>query len=303
MSASCASYSAANCSRRCCQCTRCASWPRPIAARDRSSRRPGRRHGCRIQGRRRRDRHAGGGAGPRGTGGAESLGTFGVVGGDHAPFAHRQVRGRVEAEARSPRAADTCDHPRWRRGPGRRPRPPWSAGARPPRRTRPRLRVTGPVTDDQCSSLVGRPASPESLPRRSWSTDGMPVRIETSTRTGRRPARTMAWATANELSVDTSTPAPGGRPRTPRASSRAVVPERPRRRGSPAHAGRTRTRTTHLGPVDDPPGRQCTCRCGARGRCDVPVREGDPGQGPEPRSGAVRRGWGRGESEGRWGTV
>ncbi len=80
------------------------------------------------------------------------------------------------------------------------------------------------------------------------------------------------------------------------AGPRGPAPERwsrkrPRRRSALPRGARTPTRTRHLGPVGDPAGGQGTRRSGPCGGCDVPVREGDPGEGllPGGLAGHVRR--------------
>ena len=125
------------------------------------------------------------------------------------------------------------------------------------------------------------------------------MRIETSTRTGRRPARTMAWATANELSVETSTRDPGGRPRTSRASSRAVVPEETATAWlAPTCRANSDSNARTSGPLATHPVASARAAAVRAEGATYQSEKGIRGKVSRLRPGAVRRGWGSGGPRG-----
>ena len=200
-----------------------------------------------------------------------------------------------------PCTADGVHHPRLPRRPCKRSSTTMvDRRGRRPRRARPRLRGHRPMTDERAPSLPRRPASRGSLPRRPWWINGVAVRgRDVRQKQAASQARTMAWATANELSVETSTRQPRASCRTSRASSRAVVPLGDRNGDARSHVARNSDSNEHTyGPLaTHPVARARAAAVRAEGRRTSPRREsraGSPARGwPGMYGGGMRRSEGR----------
>ena len=192
---------------------------------------------------------------------AQPVGTVGVVGGDHAALADREVLGGVEAEADGASRARPSGTRTRSRGRARRPRRPGRAGAPRPRRARPRRAGRRPSARRPSPPA---PPQPRSSRRAVVSGVGIPVTGVDVDQHGPQPGVHDRLHGAAEGHRRRSAPVPpaGSRRSGARARARPCT-RRPRPRArAPTYAANSASNAATSGPVVTQP--DSRTRCAAR---------------------------------------